>query len=109
MPVKRIGRRYLRFSVEGSKKFTEEEVYDAVQKGVVYLYGVLGLSQIEPVLIGFDEDEQRGILRCNRSHLREMRASLSFITSLAGFPAVFHVLRVSGTIKALMSKETTPG
>lgn len=106
MPVRRMGRRYLKFSVEGSNKFREEEVYDAVQKGVVYLYGVLGLSQIEPVLIRFDEDERRGILRCNRSHLREMRASLSFITSVAGFAAAFHVVRASGTIKALRSNKT---
>lgn len=108
MPVRRTSRRYLALRVTGPQMFTTKEVTEAVQKGVLNLYGVQGLSRIEPVLIEFYEDEQRGILRCNRSHLRETRAVLTFITNIAGSAAAIRVERVSGTIKALKSMDTTP-
>ena len=101
MPVRRRGRRYLMVQVAGAKRFTAKEVADAVQKGVHNLYGVWGTSQIEPMLINFDEEDQRGILRCNRAHLRKMRASLTLITDIADSAAAIHVGKVSGTIKAL--------
>lgn len=107
MPVRRLGRRYIGLLVAGPQRFTTKEVADAVQKGVLNLYGVLGLSRMEPVLIEFDENNQKGILRCSRPHLREMRVALTFITNIAGSAAVIHVRRISGTIKALRSKETS--
>jgi len=58
-------------------------------------------STIEPNLIDFDEDSQSGILRCNHGHLREMRASLAFITSIGESAAAIHVDKVSGTIRSL--------
>jgi ribonuclease P/MRP protein subunit POP5 len=104
MPVRGRGRRYLGIWVSGRQKFTAKEVVDSVQKGVLDVYGVQGLSKIEPVLIDFDDDGQRGILRCNRSHLRQMRAALALITRISDATAALHVERVSGTIKALKSK-----
>ena len=104
MPVRRTGRRYLGIQVVGQRRFTDKEVVDAVQKGVLRLYGIMGLSQIEPALIDFDEEEQRGILRCSRDHLRRMRAVLALTTEVSGSAAAVHVEMVSGTIKALRSK-----
>ena len=104
MPVKRVRRRYLRFRVSSERRHRGEEVADAVQKGVLRLYGVHGLSQIAPVLIEFDENRQTGILRCSHLHLRRMRAALAYITSIGGTAASIHVAMVSGIIKALRSK-----
>ena len=106
MPVRRVRRRYLRFRVASERRYRGQEVADAVQRGVLILYGIHGLSQIEPVLIEFDEDEQTGILRCSHLHLRRMRASLAYITSIGGSAASIHVVRVAGTIKALRSSRT---
>jgi len=103
MPVRRVRRRYLRFKVTSDHRFQFKEVADAIQRGVLQLYGVHGLSQLEPVLVDFDEEDQTGILRCAHIHLRRMRASMSYITSINGSAASIHVLRVSGTIKALRS------
>ncbi|MFQ6054314.1 MAG: Rpp14/Pop5 family protein [Candidatus Bathyarchaeia archaeon] len=75
----------------------------AFRKGVLRLYGLHGLSQIAPALLEFDEEKQTGILRCSRSHLRQMRAALAYITSIDGSAAAIRVMRVSGTIKALKS------
>lgn len=104
MPVRRKSRRYLRIWVMGGTRFVSEEVSDAVQKGTINLLGIQGLSLVEPLFIEFDEDAQIGTLRCNSSHLREMRAALALITNIGESAAAIHVEGVSGTIKALKSK-----
>lgn len=104
MPVRRTRRRYLSFQVSSDQRHSEQEVADAIQKGVLRLYGVHGLSQIEPVLIEFDEEAQMGILRCSHRQLRKMRASLAYITSIGCHSASIHTAMVSGTIKALRSR-----
>jgi ribonuclease P/MRP protein subunit POP5 len=101
MPVHRKRRRYIKFWIRGDDGFSVKEVADAIQRSVLALYGVQGLSTIEPNLIDFDEDSQSGILRCSHSHLRETRASLAFITSIGEGAAAIHVDKVSGTIRSL--------
>lgn len=100
MPVRKSCR-YLRIWVRGARGFSSKEVSDAIQKGVLSLYGFHGLSQLEPTLIEFEEAEQIGILKCSCSHLREMRASLAFIVNVGDSSAAIHVTRASGTIKSL--------
>lgn len=107
MSVRRVRRRYLRFQVASERRFSKREVADAIRRGVLRLYGVHGLSQIEPVLIEFDEEEQTGILRCSHLHLRRMRASLAYITSISGSSSSIRVVKVSGTIRALKSKQAS--
>lgn len=105
MPVHRKGRRYLGIWIAGERSFTEKEVVDTVQKRVLDIYGVQGFSEIEPIFIGFDEDSQEGILRCNSSRLRQMRATLALVNNISDSPASIHVKRVSGTIRSLKSKQ----
>ena len=109
MPVRRFRRRYLGFRVASERRHREREVADAIRRGVLRLYGVHGLSQIEPVLIEFEEESQTGILRCSHIHLRRMRASLAYMTEIGGSAASVRVLRVSGTIKALRSSRQAEG
>ena len=101
MPVRRVRRRYLRFRVASEWRYQAQDVADAVQRGVLSLYGVHGLSRINPVFIGFEEEGQTGILRCSHLHLRLMRAALAYVTNIDGHVASIHVMRVSGTIKGL--------
>ena len=54
MPVYRKRRRYLKFWIRGDEEFSVKEVADAIQRSVRALYGVQGLSTIEPNLIDFD-------------------------------------------------------
>ena len=107
MPVHRKRRRYLKFWIRGDKGFSVKEVADAIQRSTQVLFGVQGLSTIEPNLIDFDEDSQSGILRCSHSHLREMRASLAFVTTMGESAAAMHVDKVSGTIRSLKKKRET--
>ena len=91
----------------GSGSFTEKEVIDAVRKGVLNLYGIEGLSSIDPMLIDFSEG-QKGTLRCNTSYLMKMRATLALITIVGGQSAAIFVEKVSGTIKSLKKSQSYP-
>jgi len=101
MPVRVKRRRYLKIQVASNEIYTPQEVDEAIKDGVLSLYGVHGLSKIEPSLIEFYEGEQTGIVRCSHLHLRRMRASLAYVTSVGGSAGAIHILKVSGTIKAL--------
>jgi RNase P/RNase MRP subunit POP5 len=87
--------------VTSDKICTEHDVGEAITNGVLRLYGINGFSKIEPQLLEFDGDEQSGIVRCSHQNLRQMRASLAFITNVGESSASIRVLLVSGTIKAL--------
>ena len=68
---------------------------------IQYLYGVKGAVDMNYRLIEFFTDGCNAIVRCNHVMLSELRAALAHITDIAGEPARFDVLRVSGTIKSL--------
>jgi len=103
--VRQVRRRYMRLRVTSERGYTTEEVAEAVQKVTRHLYGVHGLSNMSPLLIEFDEEKQAGILRCSHTHLRQMRASLAYITSIGESAAAITVERVSGTIRSLRALE----
>jgi ribonuclease P/MRP protein subunit POP5 len=89
------------FKIIGPQAFNKKEVFESIEKGVSSIFGIWGLSRLEPVLFIFVEDKQIGILRCNRDYLREMRVSLIFISEISGLAVSIHVERVSGTLKTL--------
>jgi RNase P/RNase MRP subunit POP5 len=105
VPVRKKRRRYLSFRVDCARGLITNEILDSVQRRVLDLYGVKGLSQVEPVLIDFNEDTQTGVLRSNRDKIRSLRVALSLITEVGGTPAAVRVCRTSGTIRALRKKK----
>jgi ribonuclease P/MRP protein subunit POP5 len=104
VPVRKKRRRYLSFRVDCTRSLITKEIWYSIQRRVLDLYGVQGLSQVEPVLIDFDEDTQTGVLRSNRDKIRSLRAVLALITEVGGAPAAVRVCRTSGTIKSLKKK-----
>jgi ribonuclease P/MRP protein subunit POP5 len=99
-----VKRRYLAVKVESEQPIREKELLDAVWNALTQLFGEHGASQAELVLIR--DSGQRGyfVLRCSRKALPMVRASLASITEIGKKPATIHVLRVSGTLKALRKK-----
>lgn len=65
------------------------------------LYGECGASQAGLSLISYEPQEGVAVLRVGHKAVDMVRASLSSLTSIADTEAAVHVLRVSGTIKAL--------
>ena len=101
MPVRGTGRRYLAISLDGGDAFSEQEISDALYQAVQELFGDFGVSGLRPRLIEYDEEKRVGIVRCDRSHTREMRAALALITEISNSDVAVRVTGVSGTIKSL--------
>jgi len=99
--LKRIKRRYLALKLECESLPTEREFMDAVWASVAKLYGEVGASQTSLALINLDIDRKVAIIRVSLAALNLIKASLATITSLTGREATFHVVAVSGTLKAL--------
>ncbi len=101
MPVRGTGRRYLAISLDGEDAYSEQEISNALYQAVQDLFGDYGVSVLRPRLIKYDEETSKGIVRCNRSHMREMRAVLALMTEISNREAAVRVMGASGTIKSL--------
>jgi RNase P/RNase MRP subunit POP5 len=102
--LKTVRRRYLALQVDSVESFSSSELMNAVWNAVVKLYGECGASQAGLSLISCEPQERVAVVRVGHKAVDMVRASLASITSIAGKPAAVHVLRVSGTIKALRKK-----
>jgi RNase P/RNase MRP subunit POP5 len=102
--LKTVRRRYLALQVDSVESFSSSELMNAVWNAVVKLYGECGASQAGLSLISYEPQERVAVVRVGHKAVDMLRASLASITSIASKPAAVHVLRVSGTIKALRKK-----
>jgi len=105
--VKPVRRRYLALRVECEDSCDRKAVSDAVWDSVLCLFGEVGSSQAGLFLVQFDEGTRFGVLRCSHRALPMVRAAIASITRIGNQSAVIHVLRVSGSLKALSRKVTT--
>lgn len=94
-------RRYLALKVDSAEPFESTAVSDAVWSAVLRLFGEFGASQAGLYSVKFDRERSYMVLRCSHRTLPMVRAAVASITSIGGKPAAVHVLRVSGTLKAL--------
>lgn len=102
--MKDVRRRYLALHVDSVESLGSSELMNAVWNAVMKLYGEYGASQTGLRFISYDPQERFGIVRVGHRNVDMVRASLASITNIEGRPATVHVLRVSGTIKALRKK-----
>jgi len=90
--------------VECEEPFGEEDVRDAVWKAVLQLFGEYGAGQAGLYLVEYDKQKKQAVLRCAHKALSIVHASVAFVTKIKDKPAALHVLRVSGTLRALSKK-----
>jgi len=105
--VKSVRRRYLALRVECEDSCDRKVVSDAVWDSVLRLFGEVGSSQAGLFLVHFDEGTNYAVLRCSHTALPMVRAAIASITKIGNQPAAIHVLRVSGSLKALSKKVAT--
>jgi len=99
-----VKRRYLAVKAESNEPIQGKEVLDAVRNALTQLFGEYGASQAELALIRNNKQKHYFVLRCSRRALPMVRASTASLTEVNEKPAIIHVLRVSGTLKALRKK-----
>jgi RNase P/RNase MRP subunit POP5 len=102
--LKRLKRRYLALKFDSDFTPSDREVIDTFWNAVTKLYGEVGASMANLVLIDYDAEQKRAILRCNLSTISEVRTALATVIRINDKAAAVHVLAVSGTIKALRGK-----
>jgi len=99
-----VRRRYLALKVDSAEAPDSRAVSDAVWGAVLGLFGEIGASQAGLYMVGSDKEKSYVLLRCSHKALPMVRAAVASITKVGGKPAAVHVLRVSGTLKALRAK-----
>jgi len=96
-----VRRRYIALRVESEGSVVREGLVDAVWKAVTQLFGEYGTSQAGMVIIEYDEQSGRGVLRCSHRALPMVKASIASITEINGKSTAIRIFGVSGTLKAL--------
>jgi ribonuclease P/MRP protein subunit POP5 len=99
-----VKRRYLALSIESPESFTQDTLADAIWNSVLKLYGEHGASLINFAIIRFEAQKKMTVVRTNHASVDMLKAALACLTMIGGKPAAVHVLRVSGTLKALSRK-----
>jgi len=102
--LKKTRRRYLALKIDSDERFSSSEFISAVWDAVLKLYGEYGASRTGLALIDYDAEKKFAILRTAHTTVDMVRAALASITKIGDKPLAIHVLKVSGTIKALYKK-----
>jgi ribonuclease P/MRP protein subunit POP5 len=101
---KGVRRRYLALKIDSEEALSSREFMNAVWSNVLKLYGEYGASHTGLVLIDYDEEKSFAVVRCAHKAVETVRTAVAFITKIGDKPVAIHVLKVSGTLKALYSK-----
>lgn len=101
---RRVKRRYLALKIESAESLEEEDIKDAVWNAVIQLFGEYGASQAGLFLVKYDEKKGEAVLRCSLKALSMVHASVASITEIRDKSVALHVLRISGTLRALSQK-----
>jgi len=102
--TRRVKQRYLALKIESAESFEEEDVKDAVWSAVIQLFGEYGASQAGLFFVQYDRQRKESVLRCSHKALPMVQASIASVTKVKDKPAAIHVLRVSGSLRALRKK-----
>lgn len=102
--LKKMRRRYLALKIDSVETFSSGEFIGGVWDAILKLYGEYGASQTSLALIDYDAEKKLAILRTTHITVSMVRAALSSITKIGDRLVAVHVLKVSGTIKALYKK-----
>ncbi len=96
--------RYVLFEILSQKntKYEKKQIEDLVWKEIGYHFGSVGSSRVGLYFSHYDLESQIGIIRCTNHSLQSIRAVFSFITEIENERVLFHIMKVSGTIRSLV-------
>jgi RNase P/RNase MRP subunit POP5 len=73
----------------------------ALTSSIKTYFGEVGLSNVDPKLIRFDERRSEVIIACQEARVDELQASVALIVRIGNSDVAALTLKVSGTIKSL--------
>ena len=102
--IKRDKKRYLALEIANNQPLNEHAILDAVQASVLRLFGEYGASKANLKLIKSIPEKRQVVICCSHAVLEKVRAAIVSILEVEGKPVAIHVVGVSGTLKALVTK-----
>lgn len=97
-------RRYLALKIDSNEKFDSKEFMDAVWSALLRLYGEYGASRTSLALVDYNAEKKFAVIRVAHTEIGKVRAALASVTEIMAKPAAVHILKVSGTLRALRNK-----
>jgi len=99
--LKRTKRRYLALRIDSTETIDQKELMNAIWNSITKLYGEHGASQTALTLIDYSMDKKQATIRVANAAVDTTRAALAAVTKTENKTLAIHVLKTSGTIKAL--------
>jgi ribonuclease P/MRP protein subunit POP5 len=105
-PALRSGKRYIVFEVISDEKIGYDDILNSNWESMLDFLGELNVSLAKPWMIKslYDEQNQRGVIKCGNDYVEQIRAALSLIQIIGEKKAIVKVLGVTGTIKSARLK-----
>ncbi len=91
-------KRYILVSFESQQKLSKVDASKLVQSALLEGVGELGASKAKAFLKEFDEEGQRGIVKCQTLMLKEVLACLALKSVHAATPIAIRTWKISGAI-----------
>jgi ribonuclease P/MRP protein subunit POP5 len=109
-PSLRPHKRYIAYEIVSEKPVQYKEFVSAVSSSMLAFLGELGSSEAKVWFIHnlYNQENQRGLLKCTHDSVEAIRAVLSLITIVSESKSVIKILGVTGTIKSAKAKYLAP-
>ncbi len=91
-------KRYILVSFECQHRLSKVDASKLVQASLLEGVGELGASKAKAFLKEFDEEAQRGIVKCQTVMLKEVLACLALKSAYASAPIAIRTWKISGAI-----------
>ena len=101
-PTIRENKRYLAFELIADGPVSRDDLIREIFSVSGSLLGDLGSSECNIWLFAFEDF--KGVISCDREHVRQTRAALATITNVKGRRVSLHILGVSGTVLGATKK-----
>jgi len=110
-PAMRSNKRYIAFEVISDQPVKYEDVTTAILGSAIGFLGELGSSEAKIWIIQnlYDQEMQRGVIKCSADYVEHLRAVLSLITFVGESKAIVRIIGVTGTIKSARLKYFSKG
>lgn len=104
LPSLRAKKRYLAFELISEKQTNPSrgEIVKEIMSSASALLGDVRASECELKVLGFENN--KGIVQCAHTEVKETRAVIATITRVNGRRATLHILGSSGTVKRVTEK-----
>ncbi|MCD6368093.1 MAG: ribonuclease P protein component 2 [Candidatus Aenigmarchaeota archaeon] len=105
-PTLREKKRYLAFEVISESKLEFEEILNAFWHSLLNLCGEIGTANTNIWFVKdmWNENSQRGVIRCRHDTVEYVRSALALIDRIGDSRVIINTLGVSGTMKVVKRK-----